>query len=585
VTRALVEFFAPPRKLAQSALSSAAATTVLLLLQAPLTFITPLAALVGWVTSRSRFDLAIQPIRDWDRAWPVTSDVLFRTRVQASWLACWAPLVASWVVASAFAASGAVTPAAWVRLAIELSCVIGLVPFLTSVTYRFEPRVEVAGSVVAALLVFAGVNVSILVGLLKGGSLSEPVEVLPFAIGAFCAGVAGLLLARAWVKVLPTALAPAQSRAIVKPVAGASVRAAGLSRPKLRWAVVRFFYLHPGNRATWMAWLLLIPGLVFSLHEFPIVFCFILPGLLIGYAGLNQPAALPAHLPVPRDRILAYLLAPLGLFVVVGLSLEQWSPLFPVRALDTSVYYADWRYDTDPPEQRHAQLRLVVPAYSWRATWGEPPLVTTPEGVSRRPTAYPVLSNLPLNVYNPYDARLDDDPELVRYQVSRALQEHRGVDVSPADVERACVDETGQRRPLVVCLRQELESRSRVPLVWAATKLWFVAACIYCLFQSGINGVRRQNVWRRLLDPAALGFLLLIFTLWTMTHLNAKDPTGTFGFAFRLAALLNEVTHFFMRGPLLAGAFGALTLVLMYRHVARSYRSVETFSGRASSQR
>jgi hypothetical protein len=211
--------------------------------------------------------------------------------------------------------------------------------------------------------------------------------------------------------------------------------------------------------------------------------------------------------------------------------------------VDSGRYYDDVRRDGYYSDKLY---RIRVPAFSWRVSWGEPPLVTAPGGVARRPAAFAVLSGLPLNVYNPYDARLDDDPMFVNYQVSRVLSENWQFDVSPADVEHAC-GAVKRGRMGARCLGGELVARYQVPRAWLPVEAWLLCWVMLLTLRLQISSRRAANTRTRTAPTQArvnwLDFLLLL-PLWVLAtaldDVGTNDPTGFMRFRFAGAVLLGE---------------------------------------------
>jgi hypothetical protein len=579
VTRELLGFFAPPRQLVRSALIGAGISGVLLLLHLEALSLPALSLWFAWWLGGSFGHIAIQPISYWDQSWPVPHRLLLRTRILAAWLASCVPTLALVITASALYRLGIVSELAWARTASHALCVLGLVPLACAAAYRFSDRPQSAPVYVAALILLPSLALEAFVTL-SGLDESRSAAALlrPALIIGLLTGLAGVLLTRAWVASPPLAASPARQRP------SRSVRSAfGAAGPHWSRGVLRgpfgFFYLHPRPLAV-LAWVLFL--LVGGLDHFRLsgVMFFVGSSLWFhAYDGATQPSPLPAHLPIPRQRVLGYLLAPLAALVLLGGALEQFWPTKTYNSRFSVGRYADdlLPASSDPKDP----YRILAPSFVWRVSWGEPPLVTTPRGVSRRPAALAVLPGLPLNVYNPYDARLDDDPAFVNHQVSRIMTREWHLDVSAEDVERACHavqrDQLGRS-----CLERELVTSYRRPGAWPAIQCWLL--CIVCLLTlrlqtSGPLSPRKPLEW-----VAPLGCVVTLALLpAALSEVGKNDPTGLLTFPFRGAVLLGELARLAERAPLASSLVGLVLLLGFYRLVERRFVRMEGFAGRRRS--
>jgi hypothetical protein len=270
-------------------------------------------------------------------------------------------------------------------------------------------------------------------------------------------------------------------------------------------------------------------------------------------------------------------LAPQALFLLSGLMVEQfWPSPINVNGFGVERYAADSEADASSEEL----YRIVAPGFLWRASWGEPPLITTPEGVSRRPVAFAILPGLPLNVYNPYDARLDD-PAFVNYQASRIMTREWKMEVSAADVERAC-HATRHGRISRWCLLDQIGTKRAPPRAWLFVRLWLL--CVISLFSiqlpSNPASRRKPLRWLSLLWSAPT---LLVLPM-AIDQVSKHDPTGLASYPFRVAVLLGELTRLVERAPIVFGGLG-LVLLGYYALVERTFVGTEGFIGRRNSQR
>ena len=580
MTRELVSFFAPPKQLARSGLIAAGISCVLLPLHWDWLSLPALSLWFAWWLSGSFVHIAIQPISSWDRAWPVPHRLLRGTRILAAWLASWVPALAPAIAASALYGLGMVTRAAWARAVFHSLCVIGLVPLACASSHRLSDRPRGSPVHVAALILLPALALEAFVSLSRLDEQSSAGALLGLGVivGVFT-GALGLLLTRAWLESpeLHSSLARQRGARSARPGAGARGKSSLLAG--LRATPAWFFFLESRWQAVG-AWIYLVIIMGFARLQFSAVMWYLATTFWFsGYSGSSQPGPLPAYLPIARRRVLAYMLAPLAVLLASGLSLEH---LLPQRrgGVEAGFYTGDLSVLSRGDSHTYSNLyRLVVPSFSWRASWGEPPLVTTPEGVSRRLTTFRVVPGLPLNVYHPYEARFDDDPAFVNYQVSRVISDEWHMDVSPADVEKSChALERGKMTP--ACLEGQLITKYQPPRAWPVIECWLLCLLTLLTLQMRIGGQSSRYSPRRW-----LGLLWLLPTLalaMVLDEVGGRDPTGPMSWAFRGAVLLGELTRLVERAPLAWGLSGLLLLLGVYGYVERTFTRMEGFVGRRS---
>jgi len=569
VTRALIGLFAPREKLSRAALIAAGITCVSLLVRWNSTELPCLAILLGWILSGSFSHLAISEL-SWERAWPVAERLLWRLRIFAAWLVGWVPGLALLIAASALYALGVVSARTWAGIVFHTSCILGLVPLASAVSYRLSQRKQGSPSAVALLILLPDFFLAAIAPPFGGESSSVSTLLgLAVVVGGVTGAAGFLLTPTSWAR---PRIEPAQGRKPLWAARQLLARVATLN-PLRRAPIARFFFLNGGRHAVF-GWVYLLFVTVLARFEFPALLWYLAATIWFqAYSGSMYRDPIPGHLPVSRGRVLAYLLAPLAVSLLSGLWLERRSPQ-PLRGLYVQAYYDDWRREPIGKGLfSEKNSRILVPSSSWRASWGEPPLVTTPEGVSRRPAALAVLPGLPLKVYNPYDARLDDEPAFVNYQVSRALSAQWPLPVSAADVERACgALRRGRMSP--ACLNGEFSTGYHQPRAWLAVECWLL--CLIALFalRGQLQDPRSRNRARRwsglLWLPPAIVLPMAI------EQVGKNDPTTGLGPGFQGAVLLGELTRVVERAPVAASVIGLMLLAGTYGYVARCFARTES---------
>ncbi|HKO91965.1 MAG TPA: hypothetical protein VJU61_12470 [Polyangiaceae bacterium] len=570
MTRELLGFFAPPRQLARTGLIAAGISGVLLCLKLPLLSLPALSLWFAWWLGGSFAHIAIQPISYWDRAWPVPQQLLLRTRILAAWLASGVPTVALLLTASALYQLGVVSELAWARTVSHALCALGVVPLACAVAYKLSDRPQGSPTQVAALIVLPALALEAFSAWSGPGDSSSAFQ--PFGplllVGVLTASL-GLLLTHLWVKSPELEASPARGRHSSVARADAGRAKQGSVRAALRSSPFWFFLFHGRGHAV-SAWLFL---LIFLVVGSPAQMWFVGTWLwVLAYASSAHPSPLPAHLPISRQRLLGYLLAPLALFLVSGLARTHFG--HPMHGSGFGVErYQDAPDRTDPAA---TEYRIVAPSFLWRASWGEPPLITTAEGVSRRPAAFALLPGLPLNVYNPYDARLDDDPAFVNHQASRILSREWHLDVSTADVERAC-HALQRGRMGLDCLKEQIQTKEGPPGAWLAVHGWLLCLIALATVQLQSSSASRPLALRLLSFPWHL--LLIVVLPLAIDSVGKHDPTGFMNYPFRVSVLLGELTRLGERAPFATSAVALLLLLGFYHHTERAFVRKEAFAG------
>jgi hypothetical protein len=577
VRRELIGLFAPPKQLAQAGLIAAGLSCVTLFLRWDSLPLTALSLSLAWWFSGSFVHIAIQPISYWDRAWPVPHWLLLRTRILAAWLASWVPMLALVVTASALHGLGLVGEIVWLRTLSIALCLLGLVPLACATSHRLSNRPAGSPTHVASLLLVPAfaLETSVTVSGLDSKSLAALLA--PALLVGMLALAIGVLLTRAWVEAPELESAPARQREskAARPaadVAGKSAWRGVLCGP------LAYFFLHSPALALIPVLNLLVLGALRHFHYQGIMWMASTMLWLQAYGGSFQPGPLPAHLPISRQRILGYLVAPLAMLVATGLAFQYLWP-DPTRLSGFSV--ERYALDPDGAELEVNELhRIVAPSFVWRASWGEPPLITTPEGMSRRPAAFAVLPGLPLSVYNPYDALLNDDPGFVNYQASRIMSRLLHMDVSAADIEGAC-HAVQLNRMTKDCLRAQFGNSYERPRMWPPVESWFL--CIMVLINLQLETGGRFSRAKPFKVLSLVWYLPMLFGLpFVLDEVGKQNATGVPSFPFRLAAVLGQLTEFVDRAPLASSIVGLALLFGFYRHVERRFARMDGFSRRGS---
>ena len=131
------------------------------------------------------------------------------------------------------------------------------------------------------------------------------------------------------------------------------------------------------------------------------------------------------HLPIPRMRILTWLVLPSALALAVGYGGGR---LIDVRADDRELIGFDTTIES---------YGLKVPPEFFHAAAGtEAPQITAPWGERHAAFTQPVFSGLPWSLWKPYTTPPEASPRFIAWQISRAVQAVYGVPVAPADIER-----------------------------------------------------------------------------------------------------------------------------------------------------
>jgi hypothetical protein len=577
---ALLAFYAPWRRLAGIGLLAAATTGTWLALETPLPLMPYVFVCLVWAGSAIAFGAA-QPSSDWERAWPVRPHTLLWTRTLGSCLLGWVALVAPLAVVSAGWALGTVSESDWLAFSYHAVLLLGAVPLVSVLVTRLQLLRGVPW-VPIVIIVQLGLTLRVYY---YAFFPSYQLPTLPLTLGLGSAALIAVLLAAVSLWLMPLrGLEPVTAGLELGPSQVGHQRQEAGVQPKAarspRFVLAQFFYLDasPYPAVAWCG--------AYSLLTSP--FSYQAKGYLwlssIAFGFWVYVIHLPAHLPVSRQRLLAYFLAPIAVIGPFVFSVEY--ARYDLRALYAQPLHAEtqsWNLDRLP--QGIEPQRLTVPNLLWRATWGEPPLIGAPGGPLHRPTAYPVVRGLPLQVYNPYQARFDDDPVFVTRQISRALSESTRVEVSTADVTRACERfDPRLEFPLQACVVLELTRPYRPPLAWRVVTAWVFSMLVLQSLLTTLALLRRPFRKHALAIAVTLLGGVLALGLATavdvaVNHMIQYDPSRYFDLTFGLGVLLAELARLVERAPFVMALLGLGTLAAMYGRLLSSFRNAEIGRG------
>jgi hypothetical protein len=582
----LVALFAPPPKLVLSALASSLATWLMWLAGFQANLVPIFACLVAWTVSNSWDLLLVQPIGLWDRAWPVLDKTLIRTRLAAPCVAGWVPNLASLVATAALCTLGVVEARQLGTALLDGALLFALTALLSLASHQFARRAELALSVTAGLIavLFSVGFIRVSQGPALGWLSVESAVLLECGLGSGAALAVYLFMRaerwwaeRAWrVDSGPLAL----GRGSLTPSGGPRWKA---------WVIFRAFYADFG--AIWLVVILFL--LLF--WRTPTLTTWVALSAWLGWVspklGLFSAGPFQAHLPISRRRVFILSLVPFLVFVVLGSLFENRALSYP-RAVTPGWYMKDI-LAAGPRGANLDEQRLLVPSFLWRATLDEPPMITAPNGQSRRLAGFQVVRGLPLTLYNPFDARVRDEPGFVAYQLSRALREGAWISVSPAEVQSVCSfygpGLTPRQNAVLessfpfACLNQQYAMDARLPPGFSIIRIWLSGALAWLGMLHALNARRRREKWYQVAVYAyslALWLGLNVGGFLAFQALHGSDPTGSWPPLFTGAVLIGELTRWLQGAPLSVGCALALSFGLMLWDAYRRFQRMEPFSGR-----
>ncbi len=226
---------------------------------------------------------------------------------------------------------------------------------------------------------------------------------------------------------------------------------------------------------------------------------------------------LVGHLPVSRRRVFAYAALPSMLCLFAGTMISS-------RLVERSKMVEFWSLvdvGHDGDESGHGFHQVRVPKDLLRLTDHAVPLVRSPTGETHRPRRQQVLFGVGLGAYNPYEVGPESSRAFLAFQLSRAMTDAYGVDVSADEVESRYLGDEA------TCAAQsfnpewsdsDLARQRPVSQSILRSLLWLVALLLMMVGIVPSNlplRSRAQRIWRQV--PGILIFLsMLVPIFWEL---------------------------------------------------------------------